>query len=584
MLRLHSHCIRPGFGPGFAARLRTGLLVLGMVVGVVFAGTGESNAQTTSHDPLPEQQRIIPGEWLVQLVPATADGPSAEALLQGLMARHPRIHSWTVLSAGLGLYRLDGEACPDAKSRQTFLHGLGREDAVLRVQANHRLQRREIPSDPSFNLQWGMLNPGGSGTEDADIDATEAWDITTGGLNANGDSIVIAVIDDGFDLDHEDLWFWTNRSEIPGDGLDNDGNGYTDDYVGWNPVQDTSHLPLALHGTHVCGIAAARGNNGIGVSGVNWSTAVLPVYSTLEEDDVVAAYAYVHAMRKRYDQTGGAQGAYVVVTNSSFGVDFADPADYPIWCAMYDSLGALGILSPAATINANLNVDAIGDVPTACESPFMIAVTNTNDNDNLQSAGYGATTIDLGAPGTGVYSTTPGNNYGFNTGTSMATPHVAGTIALMHAAACERFANDYALDPPGMALLMKHYLLIAADPVADLHERSVSDGRLNVFKAIDSMLENYCRASGGISTGTPSGESMPWRILPNPAPGAFQVAWSESRLEESELVLLDLAGRVLQRRRVPAGTTQLSWDPGALPSGSYLIRDARGHVGKLLRP
>lgn len=550
---------------------------------------------------------VVPGQWLVQLRPEP--GLSAEGLLRAWVAREPALARWHPVAPALGVYRLEETPAAAWSGAAAGANGsapwpswtaaLSREPAVLALQPNHRLQRREIPSDPSFNLQWGLFNDGGAGTAGADIDATEAWDITTGGVTALGDTIVIAVVDDGFDLAHEDLWFWTNRSEIPGDTLDNDGNGYIDDVVGWNAVTDTSALPVAFHGTHVCGIAAARGNNGIGVTGVTWSTPVLPVYSTLEEDDVVAAYGYVHAMRRLYDTSGGARGAFVVVVNSSFGIDFAQPEDYPIWCAMYDSLGALGILSPAATINALLDVDAIGDVPTACASDFLVAVTNTDDDDELRSAGYGRTQIDLGAPGTGVYSTIPGSNYGFNTGTSMATPHVAGTVALMMAAACERFAADYRLDPPGMARLLKHYLLAGAEPIPDLVDRTVSGGRLNVRRALDSLLIDYCGVSGLGGGWGPSAESA-WRAWPNPSGGAWTIERPPAgggagmgggftgtafgaASGETLLPLFDALGRPVATLRWPAGTTRLRWDPGALPPGAYWLRDAEGRALPLWR-
>src|SRR5690606_10330895 len=106
--------------------------------------------------------------------------------------------------------------------------------------------------------------------------------------------------------------------------------------------------------------------------------------------------------------------------------------NYPIWCGFYDDLGAHGILSAGATANANWNIDTMGDVPTACPSDYMVAVTNTTHNDTKNGgAGYGATQIDLGAPGTSILSTTPGGGYGTSTGTSMATPHVAGAIGLI---------------------------------------------------------------------------------------------------------------------------------------------------------
>jgi len=478
---------------------RAVLLVLGF--GLLVVPLGTTKAQTL------EAESIIRGQYLLQLQP----GQQAAAVLTSLQASYPEEPiALKPLAPALGLYRLDLAPESDPGIWLTRLQAL---PGLQTVQVNHKLQKRLIPSDPNFPLQWGMNNLGGLGMAGADIDAPEAWDISTGGVSALGDTIVIAVVDDGFDLNHEDLWFWTNRSEIPGDSTDNDNNGYLDDYQGWNASDQSPDLPSVLHGTHVCGIAAALGNNGVGVTGVNWNTPILPIFAELEEDDVVAAYGYIHAMRKRYDASGGAEGAFVVVTNSSFGLDFAQPEDFPIWCAMYDSLGALGILSPAATINAFQNVDIIGDVPTTCSSPYMIAVTNTDNDDELHGAGFGAENIDLGAPGTGVYSTSPGNAYTYNTGTSMATPHVAGTIALLYAAACPRFLEDYRIDPAGMALLIRQYLLDGVTPVDDLALRSVSGGRLNIHQAMLALLDGYCRPDG--LEQTPAISDTP-RLYPNP--------------------------------------------------------------------
>ena len=189
---------------------------------------------------------------------------------------------------------------------------------VLNAQFNHFVSRRNAtaatPDDPQFGNQWALNNTGQSGgTPDADIDAPEAWDITTGGLTADGDEIVIAVIDGGVDLNHEDLNFWKNNAETPGNGVDDDGNGYIDDFDGWNAYDSNGNIPSDNHGTHVAGIAAAIGNNGIGVSGVNWGAKVMPVAGASNlESTVIEAYGYVLEMRTRYNETGGDGGAFVV--------------------------------------------------------------------------------------------------------------------------------------------------------------------------------------------------------------------------------------------------------------------------------
>jgi hypothetical protein len=361
------------------------------------------------------------------------------------------------------------------------------------AQFNHFIQQRAlIPNDNFFELQWALHNTGQTGgLTDADIDCPEGWDLGTSGVTATGDTIIIAIVDDGYDIDHEDLDFWKNYHEIPGNGIDDDTNGYIDDYHGWNAWNNNGTIIEKDHGTHVAGIAAAKGNNGIGVSGVNWNVKVLPVVgSATVESIVIIGYAYVHEMRSTYNETGGAKGAFIVSTNSSFGVDQGDPADYPIWGAMYDSMGMTGILSAAATANANWNVDEVGDIPTAFPSEFLITVTNTTDQDQKNgSAAYGPTTIDLGAPGTIIYSTRQANSYGNKSGCSMSSPQVAGAVAYMFSVAGEDVMTACHNDPAGMALVIKQYILNGTDPLPTLNGLTVTGGRLNIYKAARQMLE-----------------------------------------------------------------------------------------------
>jgi hypothetical protein len=374
---------------------------------------------------------------------------------------------------------------------------ISRDPMVQIVQFNHQVELREsfgefaeqfanFPDDPQFGSQWGLHNTGQSGgTPDADIDAPEAWDITTGGVTVSGDTIVVAIVDGGCQLNHPDLNYWYNWNEIPGNSIDDDGNGYVDDFRGWNAYNNTPNVPSNSHGTHVSGISGAKGNNNIGVSGVNWNVKVMPIAgSSSSEATVVAAYAYALELRAQYNSTNGALGAFVVATNSSFGVDYGQPANYPIWCAMYDSLGAYGILSCGATANLNINIDVSGDVPTACPSAFMIAVTNTTRDDlKNNGAAYGATTIDLGAPGTSILSTDVNGTYTNKTGTSMATPMVTGAIALLYAAADSSRIILCKSDPAAGAIMVRDILFNGVDQISALQGITVTGGRLNVFNA-----------------------------------------------------------------------------------------------------
>ncbi|MCK6603681.1 MAG: S8 family serine peptidase [Ignavibacteriaceae bacterium] len=344
-----------------------------------------------------------------------------------------------------------------------------------------------MPDDPQFGNQWALNNTGqNGGTPDADIDAPEAWDYTTGGITALGDSVVVAVIDGGFDLNHQDLRFFKNYLDIPGNNIDDDGNGYVDDTNGWNAYNNSGNITSDNHGTHVAGIAAARGNNGVGVSGVNWGAKVMAIQgSSSSEATVVKAYGYALKMRAMYNQTNGVKGAFVVVTNSSFGVDYGQPSNYPVWCALYDSLGSYGVLSCGATANLNINIDLQGDIPTACPSNYLISVTNTTSSDQKNGgAAYGLTTIDLGAPGTSIFNTLPNNSYGNLTGTSMATPTVAGAVALLISGSNPGLLQQYRENPGQAALIFKDYILQGVDQVPALNGLTVTGGRLNIFKAL----------------------------------------------------------------------------------------------------
>lgn len=435
------------------------------------------------------QPAHLPGEVMLMLRPKEDVGK----LLKTLNGGHPgadfQIAREVTAEWNIWLLRYDNQFISD----ESALLYVSRNPAVALAQFNYPVELRVVPDDPSFaGQQWGLNNTGQTGgTPDADVDAPEAWDISTGGSTADGDSIVVAVIDGGFQSDHPDLVdnFWVNTAEIPGNGIDDDGNGYMDDVNGWNAYTNNGSLPVANHGTHVAGIVGAKGNNAAGVSGVNWNVKVMRIAgSGSNSATVVAAYGYAAKQRKIYNQTNGASGAFVVATNSSFGVNNGQPANYPVWCAFYDTLGTLGILSAGAGPNLNINVDTQGDIPTTCPSMYMLGVTNTTAADVRNSgAGYGPVNIDLGAPGTNIYSTVQGSNYGNLTGTSMATPHVAGAIGLYYSAACADFITAYKANPGPMALLMRGFLLKGVDSIPSMSTITSAKGRLNLFKGIQQV-------------------------------------------------------------------------------------------------
>ncbi len=384
----------------------------------------------------------------------------------------------------------------NAINERAFLQQLKSERKIELAQFNHLIHERLEPNDPLFSNQWQYINTGqGGGLVGADIDADLAWEVTTGGLTINGDTIVVCAIDGGVDADHEDLVenLWINHAEIPDNNIDDDENGYVDDYLGWNANQDSDNIDGNNHGTAVCGIIGAKGNNNIGVTGISWDVKMMVVRGGSSiESQVLKAYSYPLVQRLIYNETNGEQGAFVVATNASWGTDFGQAADAPIWCSFYDTLGVAGILNCGATINEDVNVDEMGDLPTTCPSDYMIGVTNMNRSDEkLTSAGYGATHIDLGAFGAETYTTNTGNNYGGFGGTSAATPHVTGAIGLLYAAPCSALASLALNDPKAAALQVKEFLLDGVDFNESLEGITATEGRLNVNNSMQLLL-NYC--------------------------------------------------------------------------------------------
>ncbi|MDH6096172.1 S8 family serine peptidase, partial [Umezakia ovalisporum] len=298
-----------------------------------------------------------------------------------------------------------------------------------------------IPNDPSFNLLWGLHNTGQTGgTPDVDIDAPEAWDIQTG----NPD-LVIGVIDTGVDYTHPDLVgnIWTNIGEIAGDGIDNDGNGYIDDIRGWDfAYNDNNPMDVHGHGTHVSGTIAGKGNNAVGVTGVAWNAKIMPLKFL---DDTGSGWISDAILAVEY---ATAQG--VKLTNNSWGGGGYSQGLYDAIAAAGDA----GSLFIAAAGNESNNNDSSPSYPASYNLDNIISVAAITHWDGLSSfSNYGLTTVDLGAPGSDIYSTVPGNSYDSYSGTSMASPHVAGAAALL-----------WSENPTWTAQQVKDVLLQTVDP------------------------------------------------------------------------------------------------------------------------
>jgi serine protease len=452
-----------------------------------------------------QQAKHVPGEALIRLAPAT----NIRTLVKDLQLFNGRQTQFKAVKEIVPYMRIwqvsfDHTAIAEAD----FLAELKRSPGIQTAQFNHILTRRNtVPNDLQFQNQWQYINNGlGNCVEGADIDADLAWGITTGGRNALGHDIVVCIVDDGIDPAHEDFGdnIWVNMAEIPGNGIDDDNNGFIDDFAGWNTASNNDNTDANNgHGTPVAGIVGAKGNNGIGVAGVNWDVKLMIVVGgSGQESAVLEAYSFPLAHRMRYNATNGAEGSFVVATNSSWGVDFGQPANAPLWCAFYDTLGVHGILSAGATINGAFDVDEVGDLPTACPSEFMISVTNLNCTGNkVNGAGYGLNTIDLGAPGAGTWTTANNNTYGGFGGTSGATPHVAGAIALLYSAPCPQLTQLALNSPAQAALLVRQALLEGTKPNTSLEGITVTGGTLNLYNSLLLLLQSCgpCPSAFGLA-------------------------------------------------------------------------------------
>jgi hypothetical protein len=377
---------------------------------------------------------------------------------------------------------------------ENIVNDLNSKRDILSVTPNRIIKQRLIPNDALINNQWQYKNVE-SGN---DMDMFRAWDIATGGLSPSGDTIVVCVIDDGVNANHEDLQgnIWLNHEEIPGNGIDDDQNGYIDDHKGWNVKSENDDVYSGgNHGTPVVGIVGAKGNNAIGVSGVNWNVKVMMVnYGESSEANALSAYAYAYKMRKRYNESKGKNGAYIVATNASWGIDKTKAEQAPLWCALYDSLGRIGILNCGATANVNVDVDEEGDLPTSCESEYLISVTNLNKSDvKVNAAGYGRKSIDIGAYGQNAYTLTRSAYGGFG-GTSGATPHVTGIVGLLYSIPCSIFDSIAHANPAGAALIAKDMILNGVSALTALNGITTTGGKLNAFKAA-SNLRSLCETN-----------------------------------------------------------------------------------------
>ncbi|UCD11299.1 MAG: S8 family serine peptidase [Nitrospinaceae bacterium] len=363
-----------------------------------------------------------------------------------------------------------------------IIGALMRSGLVEYAEPDGKVGLEAAPNDPEYPSMWGLNNSGQlGGLPDADIDAQEAWDVETG----NADNIVM-VLDTGIDHTHPDLVdnIWTHPGEVPNNGLDDDGNGYVDDVHGidtidglGDPDADNDPMDDHGHGTHVSGTIGARGNNGIGVVGVNHHIKLmgckfLNFAGEGEISDAIKCLDYAQTMKVDH-------GFPILLTNNSWGCPGSEAGcESQLLKDAIQQAGEHNMLFIASAGNLGSNNDAAPHFPSGYDLDNIIAVAATDREDELAFfSNFGLNTVDLGAPGVEINSTLPGGLYSgpdpFWSGTSMAAPHVSGAAALI-----------WAKEPARTYQSVKNLLMLTSDPLFALTGVTVTGGRLNINNAI----------------------------------------------------------------------------------------------------
>ncbi|MCC2677883.1 MAG: subtilase [Pseudobdellovibrio sp.] len=402
----------------------------------------------------------VPGEYVVRLKPNMMMSSSKQTLSNMLGAYvKSTIPSQNIVVVKKPVFEIASSAIATLKSNPMV--------EVAEPNLIYRINR--LPNDPMLEQLWGLKNvgqkdPSGKvGVAGVDIGAEQAWDITTG-----SDDMVVAIIDTGIDYNHPDLKdnMWTNAAEAAGQaGVDDDNNGVVDDIHGYNAINNSGDpMDDQGHGSHCAGTIGARGDDGVGVAGVNWRVKMMAVKflsasgsGTLE--DAVKAIDYANKMGAKIQSNSWGGGGF---SQTLFDV-----------IKQSDEKGALFI---AAAGNDNNNNDTRPSYPATYAVPNIISVAAIDNKGARASfSSYGKKTVHVGAPGVNVLSST-GGDYDSFSGTSMATPHVSGIAALV-------WGHETALT----GREVKERILKTARPIAGLKGKVATGGLANAYLALTNQ-------------------------------------------------------------------------------------------------
>jgi len=486
------------------------------------------------------------GRLVVRLAPGVSVAAASE--LAARVGARSKKEIWPDL-----LWRLDLAPTADLRTALELLAG---DPRVAYAQPSWTYHTIATPDDPDFYLQLGLDQ-----ASDADIDAPEAWDVAT-----DASAAIVAVIDTGVQYDHPDLAanIWVNPNEIAGDGIDDDGNGWIDDVHGIDIVNgDGDPMDDHFHGTHCAGIIGAVGNNTTGVTGTCWTARIMAVKfldagGSGDTADAVTALQYAVANGAR------------ISSNSWGGFGFDQ--------ALYDAISAAGdagMLFCAAAGNNSIDIEGQDWIPGGYDLANIVDAAATDVNDNLAwFSNWGATSVDLGAPGDSIYSTFLGSTYTWLSGTSMACPHVAGVATMV-------FAQSGTTSHP----LVKKWILDSVDPLASLAGITVTGGRLNYASALAAQVNAPASATNygsgypgtlgvpGLSASAPpvlglSFDLVVGNSLGSNTPGLLFVGFASASIPTTAGGTLLVSPLLLVPFTVDAAGTSL---PASLPADPGLI-------------
>jgi subtilisin family serine protease len=471
----------------------------------------------------PPAPSFVPGEVLVRYRTETI-AKQKESRIDSIASEGRRMQIKVEPSGGESLVK--GLRMVRVQPEETIsaIKALSRDPEVLYAEPNYIWRKEQTaltPNDPNYGSLWGLKNTGQVGNNDlapaqpapqagvvgADIKAEQAW----GAFSTGSNNVVVAVIDEGIDINHPDLQanIWQNPGETPNDGIDNDGNGYIDDVNGWDfahndktvfdntagvyPVPDGYTGDVDDHGTHVAGTIGARGNNGVGVVGVNWQVKIMSVKvlgaGGGSTSNIIKGYEYVRKMLDLWQQSGGTKGANVRITNNSYGGTSYSQAARDAISALGGTAPDNSILFVAAAGNESENSAEFSHYPSDYILPNVLSVAATDRFEQLATfSNYGAQQVMMAAPGRGILSTTPYATYNSFSGTSMASPHVTGAAALCLAS----FPNTG-------ATALREALMLSGDVLPSLAGKVYSQRRLNVYEALRTLSENDKVAPTGLA-------------------------------------------------------------------------------------